>query len=133
MNVLGGISFIGGGTRSIHRKPPTCRVPDKLYCIMLHRVDLAWAGFELTTLVVIGTDCIGSCKSNYHTITDTMTPPNVFRKRWFSLWCLTPLSTIFQLYRSDQLYWWRKPKYPEKTPYICRKSLTNYITYCCIE
>jgi hypothetical protein len=24
-------------------------------------------GFELTTLVVIGTDCMGSCKSNYHT------------------------------------------------------------------
>ena len=23
--------------------------------------------FELTTLVVIGTDCTGSCKSNYHT------------------------------------------------------------------
>jgi hypothetical protein len=27
-------------------------------------------GFKLTTLVVIGTDCIGSCKSNYHTITN---------------------------------------------------------------
>jgi hypothetical protein len=29
---------------------------------------LPWEGFELTTLVVIGTDYIGSCKSNYHTI-----------------------------------------------------------------
>ena len=28
-------------------------------------------GFELTTLVVIGTDCTGSCKSNYQTITTT--------------------------------------------------------------
>ena len=27
--------------------------------------------FELTTLVVIDTDCIGSYKSNYHTITTT--------------------------------------------------------------
>jgi hypothetical protein len=32
---------------------------------MLYRVHLAWAGFELTMLVVIGTD---SCKSKYHTI-----------------------------------------------------------------
>jgi hypothetical protein len=28
-----------------------------------------WTGFELTTFVVVGTDCIGSCEPNYHTIT----------------------------------------------------------------
>jgi hypothetical protein len=36
---------------------------------MLHRVHINLSEFELTTLVVIGIDCIGSHKSNYHMIT----------------------------------------------------------------
>jgi hypothetical protein len=34
----------------------------------------SWAGFKLSTLVVIGIDCIDRCKSNYHMITTMMTP-----------------------------------------------------------
>jgi hypothetical protein len=48
------------------------QVTDKLYHIMLYTSP--WSRFELTTSVVIGTDCIGSCKSNYHTIAATTTP-----------------------------------------------------------
>ena len=43
----------------------------------------------------------------------------------FDLWCLTPLSTIFQL------YWWRKPEYLEKTTDLSQvtdKPFNNYGT-----
>ena len=58
-------------TRSTQRKPHLSQVTDKLYHMMLYRAHHLSG---IRTLVVIGTDCIGSYKSNYHTIT-TMTTP----------------------------------------------------------
>jgi hypothetical protein len=50
---------------------------NKLYHIMLYRAQLAWAVFELATFIMMGTDCIGSCKPKYHTITNTTAPLRV--------------------------------------------------------
>ena len=49
----------------------------KLYHIMLYQIHLAFAGFKLTSLGVIGTDCIGSYKSYYNTITATTVPSSL--------------------------------------------------------
>ena len=67
-----------------------------IYCCIEYTSP--WAGFELTTLVVIGTDCIGSCKSNYHTITSnaTSTQPAVgLATQTGSGWFLTASSNDF--------------------------------------
>jgi len=55
-----------------------------------------------------------------------------YNKTGSVLWGLTPLLTIFQLCHGTKFYWWRKQSTRRKPP-ICRKSLTNFITYYCIE
>ena len=64
------VSFIGEGNR-IARENTTdlAQVIDKFYQI----------------LVVIGTDCIGSCKSYYHTITTATTTNNTIHRPYFYL------------------------------------------------
>jgi hypothetical protein len=60
------LSFIGGGNRSTRKKPITC-----------HKSQTNFepsAGFKLTTLIVIATDCIGNYKTNYHTVMTTTAP-----------------------------------------------------------
>ena len=109
--------------------------------------------FQRTTLGMVGTDCIGSFKANYHTITGTKAPYYLWKKGifflfcyalnynffvgrrkqntlvnaisvWFSWWCLTRLLTIFLLYRSGQFYWRRKPEYPATTTDLSQVSDT---------
>jgi len=60
-------------TRVTGKTPPTCRKSLTNYHIMLYSSPRA--GVEPTTSVVIDIDCIGSCKSNDHTI-KAMTAPD---------------------------------------------------------
>ena len=61
-------------------------------------------GFELTKLVVIGTDCIGNCKSNYLTITTTTDPLYLGLSKNESsqcnlnrVWCLVFNATFYNI------------------------------------
>ena len=62
-----------------------------------------WTGFELTTLVVIaiGTDCTGSCKSNYHTIATTTTPVLFVTGKM----CLLFLECVYYSLNVDTIPW----------------------------
>jgi len=72
------------------------QVTDKLYHTMLY--TSSWSRFELAALVVIGTTCIGSCKSNYHTITTTTAPGRV--KQVNDIWL--PLKKYGELGRDEK-------------------------------
>jgi hypothetical protein len=79
--------------------------------IVLYQVHPTSVGFELTTSVVICTDCIGSRKSNYLTITTRTTPVRV----WFVV-------RKFQWFREKECFFWH-------TLINMIKSLAMYWTF----
>ena len=85
-------SYRGGINRSTQRKPLTCR-KSRINIIAQCCIEYTspWVGFELTALVIIGTDCIGSCN-----------PTTIWsRQRWSPLLLGTTWSTvIWYFYRN---------------------------------
>jgi hypothetical protein len=103
------------------------QVSDKLYHIMLY--TLSWSRFEHTTSVVIGTDCIGSCKSNYHTITTTKVP----EPTWRQTFCVHDnyILYILILVKWEQTTVRTVPKSNRKIEETEKKS--KPVTYICIN
>jgi len=64
------VGFIGGGNQSAQQMSKVRQTT----CISHDVVSSTPCLSRIRTLVVIGPDCIGSCKSNYHTITFTTIP-----------------------------------------------------------
>ena len=77
--------------------PPQVTV--KLCHIMFFRVHLAWTRFELTTSVMIGTECICSCKSKYHAISTTTIPTEKEKKSYIQN------KTNYNLYCNYRIFW----------------------------
>ena len=120
------VSFIDGENQSTLKKPPTCRkslTNFNTYCCI--KCTMPWTGLELTTLVVIGTDCTGSCKSNYHT---TTTVP----------WCLNnmniiPIKSYMKLWKGAkrEIHWIFFIRFVANARYIVPKDSTLSILFLC--
>jgi hypothetical protein len=80
------------------------QVTDKLYHIVLYTPS--WSRFELTTSVVIDTDCIDSCKSNSYTIMATTTPAivRVVDLQFFTVVLVYLNSNLLQLTLKGVIY-----------------------------
>ena len=84
--------------RRTQRKPPTRR---KSLTNCITSCCIAWVIFEITTLVVIFTDCIGSCKSNYHATTPTTDNINMYNKKtvqYTSVWFFSIFHRLITLW-----------------------------------
>jgi hypothetical protein len=76
-----------------------------------------WAGVEPTTSVVIGTDCTGSCKSNYHTISWGLDFTNMCKTR---------------AWRHHCFYWSTLTKSGKRViMYTCVRGINYVISYIC--
>ena len=86
---------------------------------MLYGVHLAWAGFELITLVVIATDCMDSCDFNYLTFTTTVIPRIIYSQSTKIHCCSTQLSKIqnsnLKLYCHRSVLLVEKTRVPEES------------------
>ena len=101
----------GGGQFQWWRKAECLsQVIDKRYYIMLYTYH--WLRFENTTSVVIGTDYMGSCISNYHTIMATRAPWRLTNRIYSS--CVTVYNN-----NCGNLSLYMKKKYTGINSWVC--------------
>jgi hypothetical protein len=81
-------------------------------------------------LILLGTEHVGNVQqvSQFYLLLSPIQINHIGRDNvcifyiyGLGLWCLTPLSTIFQLYRGGQYYLWRKPEKLTDLPQVSHK------------
>ena len=117
-----GAQFYWWVNQSTGVKPPTCHKALTIFITMLYRVHLAISGIQTHNVVVIGTDCTGSCKSNYHMITATMA------LNWIELSIALVQAVSSNLCGKKEENKWTKKLHTKNTHH--ETYILIYLTYC---